>query len=263
MAQRLDWIKLHPQSWLHAHPSLGGWEIHAALVRRYPKAKVFIQEPSRVRLRRSQQQLQASGLQSLNPFRAKPTWLCENAVAQPVDMVWANMQWHVHADPMVLLRQWRDHLKPQGFLMFSFLGPDSLVELRQMHQQMSWPEPAAHWTDMHDVGDMLVQTGFAEPVMDMERITLSYPSAEQMLADLRSLGRNFHPQRFKSLRGKAWRTQWLQAVQAHWPRRDENGHLLLTFEIVYGHALRPLDRHRVDATTHISLDEMKSLLKSA
>jgi malonyl-CoA O-methyltransferase len=263
MALRLDWIKLQPLSWLHAQPSVGGWDIHGELVRRYPKAMVFVQEPSSTRLQRSQQQLQASGWQRLNPFRARSHWLSENAQALPVDMIWANMQWHLHPDPIALLQQWHRALNVQGFLMFSFLGPDALVELRQVHQHMDWPEPAAHWTDMHDCGDMLVQTGFAEPVMDMERITLSYSSAERMLVDLRSLGRNLHPNRFKSLRGKGWRQQWLQAVERYWPRRDDKGQLLLTFEIVYGHALRPPDRHRVDSTTRISLDEMKSLLRSA
>jgi malonyl-CoA O-methyltransferase len=261
MAQRLSWIKLQPQSWLHAQPSLGGWEIHDQLVQRYPKATVYIQEPSTQRLRRSQQKLQVSGLQSLNPFKAKPRWIGANAAAQPVDMIWANMQWHLHPDPISLLSQWHRTLNVQGFLMFSSLGPDALIELRQLHQLMGWPEPAALWTDMHDAGDMLVQTGFAEPVMDMERITLSYSSAERMLADLRSLGRNFHPQRFQALRGKGWLQQWTQAAQEHWPRRDENGQLLLTFEIVYGHAWRPPERHRVDATTRISLNEMKTLLK--
>jgi malonyl-CoA O-methyltransferase len=263
MARRLDWIKLQPQSWLHAQPSMGGWDIHDELVRRYPKATAYIQEPSQTRLQRSQQRLQASGWQSLNPFKAKPRWLSEETSGQPVDMIWANMQWHLHPDPLSLLRQWHRALNVHGFLMFSFLGPDALVELRQVHQRMGWPEPAAHWTDMHDCGDMLVQTGFAEPVMDMERITLSYSTAERMLDDLRSLGRNLHPNRFKSLRGKGWRRQWMQAVEQHWPRRDESGQLLLTFEIVYGHALRPPDRHRIDSTTHISLDEMKNLLRSA
>ncbi len=263
MSERLGWIKLQPQSWLHAQPSIGGWEIHAQLARRYPKATVYVQEPSMARLKRTQKQLQASGWQRLNPFKSKLHWMSVHDCTQTVDMVWANMQWHIHADPILLLRQWHQALNVNGFLMFSFMGPDTLMELRQLHQDKGWPEPAAHWTDMHDAGDMMVQTGFAEPVMDMERITLSYSSAERMLSDLRSLGRNFHPQRFGTLKGKGWREQWLQAVQHDWPRRDANGQLMLTFEIVYGHAMRVADRHRVEPTTRISLHEMQNLLKKS
>jgi len=261
MAQRLDWIKLQPKSWLHAQPSIGGWEIHRELVRRYPHATVYIQEPSLPRGRRSQQRLRGAGWQNLNPFKSKPRWLSPDNPTQPVDMIWANMQWHLHPDPLSLMRHWHQMLNVDGFLMFSSLGPDALIELRQLHQQMGWPEPSAQWTDMHDAGDMLVQTGFAEPVMDMERITLSYSSPERLLDDLRSLGRNMHPQRFQALRGKDWLRQWTRAAEQNWPRRDENGHILLTFEIIYGHALRPADRHRVDATTRISLGEMKNLLR--
>jgi malonyl-CoA O-methyltransferase len=63
--------------------------------------------------------------------------------------------------------------------MFSCLGPDTLRELRALYAALGWPPPAHEFTDMHDWGDMLVASGFAEPVMDMERITLSFatPSA--------------------------------------------------------------------------------------
>jgi malonyl-CoA O-methyltransferase len=176
-------------------------------------------------------------------------------------MVWANMQLHVHEEPQSLLQRWHQALRVDGFVMFSCLGPDSLMELRQLHEHMGWPVAGSNWTDMHDWGDMLVQTGFAEPVMDMERITLSYANAQGLLSDLRQLGRNLHPDRYARLRGRGWRQRWLEAVEAHWPKRSDDGQFLLTFEIVYGHALRPQARHRVDTTTRISLGEMKNMLR--
>jgi malonyl-CoA O-methyltransferase len=61
--------------------------------------------------------------------------------------------------------------------MFSCFGPDTLRELREhLPVALGWPAPAHEFTDMHDWGDMLAQAGFAEPVMDMERITLTFPT---------------------------------------------------------------------------------------
>jgi malonyl-CoA O-methyltransferase len=91
-------------------------------------------------------------------------------------MLWANMQLHMAADPQALIAQWQQALEVDGFLMFSCLGPDTLRELRAVYAALGWPPPAHEFTDMHDWGDMLVASGFAEPVIDMERITLSCAS---------------------------------------------------------------------------------------
>ncbi len=261
MQERLAWIKLQPRDWLHVNPSLGGWAVHEAIVQRYPKARAHLCEPSASRLELARTGMQGSVWHRLNPWRQKPHWHAAGRWPEAVDMVWANMQLHLHHQPPELLRWWHQMLRVDGFVMFSCLGPDSLNELRQLYDHMGWPAAGAEWTDMHDWGDMLVQAGFAEPVMDMERITLSYRHAEAMLTDLRALGRNVHPRRFPVCRGKGWRASLEQAIQNHWPRRSQDGQLLLTFEIVYGHAMRAPDRHRVDTTTRIPLGEMKKMLR--
>ena len=91
--------------------------------------------------------------------------------------------------------------------MFSCLGPDTLRELRSLYRSLGWPPPGHDFTDMHDWGDMLVHAGFAEPVMDMERITLTWETPQQVLDELRELGSNLHPDRFAALRGKEWKRQ--------------------------------------------------------
>ena len=86
------------------------------------------------------------------------------------------------------MAQWHRALAVDGYLMFSCLGPDTAKELRAVYADMGWP-PAGHaFTDMHDWGDMLVQAGFAEPVMDMERITLTFATPQRLLEELRELG---------------------------------------------------------------------------
>ena len=175
-------------------------------------------------------------------------------------MLWANMALHEAVDPQALLADWHSALKVNGFLMFSCLGPDTAIELREVYRQLGWP-PAGHdLTDMHDWGDMLVQAGFVEPVMDMERITLTYDSPARLLQELAELGRNFHPARFPALRGRLWRAR-LEAMLAE-RLAGADGRLSLTFEVIYGHALKAQAKIRVSALSSVSVEDMRSMLKT-
>jgi malonyl-CoA O-methyltransferase len=181
-------------------------------------------------------------------------------------MVWANMALHAAADPQTLLAQWQRALAPQGFLMFSCLGPDTLRELRTLYAAQGWGMPCHEFTDMHDWGDMLVQAGYAEPVMDMERIELAFTSPERLLQELRGLGRNLHRARHGALRGRSWRAQWMEAVASNLggpPARDGTGQgLKLGFEIIYGHAIKVAPRIRLSGHSAVSLADMRAMLQS-
>ncbi len=176
-------------------------------------------------------------------------------------MVWANMALHHVARPMELLQQWHRSVSTNGFLMFSCLGPDSLLELRDVYAAEGWPAPSHSFTDMHDWGDMLVACGFAEPVMDMERISLSYSSAEAMLEELRGLGRNLSTSRFPGLRSRAWRDALCTAIEQR-GARSPDGRLMLTFEVVYGHAYKPAPRVPLGASQTVSMEDMRAMLQA-
>jgi malonyl-CoA O-methyltransferase len=148
-----------------------------------------------------------------------------------------------------------------GFLMFSCLGPDTVRELRALHARLGWPAAGHEYTDMHDWGDMLVHAGFAEPVMDMERIVLTWATPEAALAELRTLGRNLHPARFPALRGKAWHRALKQALPELAPAEEGGGRIALTFEVIYGHAFKPAPRVALSAESAVSLREMRSMLQ--
>ena len=259
MLERLEFIRLQPQRWAHWEPLRGGIEAHRKLLQRYPKAPVWLVAGQASHA----QAVLASGRGrwwQLSRWTAPAT---ELGMPTPgaVQMLWANMLLHHAADPQALIADWHRALAVDGFLMFSCFGPDTLRELRRIYAQQGWPEPAHEFTDMHDWGDMLVHAGFAEPVMDMERITLSYETPERLLAELRELGRNLHAQRFPGLRGRRWRADLLQALQAL-ARPDEQGRLCLTFEVVYGHALKPAPRHKVQSQSQIGLDDMRRMLRT-
>jgi malonyl-CoA O-methyltransferase len=152
-------------------------------------------------------------------------------------------------------------LKTEGFVMFSCLGPDSLRELRDLYANLGWPAPSHDFTDMHDWGDMLLQSGFAAPIMDMERITLTYETPEALLNDLRSLGRNLNPQRFAACRGRSWLKQLHQQLRQQLASPAQDGRLALTFEVIYGHAFKAPTRLAIKPETQVSLEQMKAQLQ--
>lgn len=256
MTDRLQWFRDKPASWMHWEPVRGGLAAHQLLRDCLPEATCHVaalDEPA--------------ALAALGDVPA-PVWhparWLRRAGARAVTsetqvaMLWANMLLHLEPQPQTLMRRWHDHIHTNGFLMFSCLGPDTLSELRSVYAAQGWPLPAHAFTDMHDWGDMLVQSGFAEPVMDMERVVLTYSGADAVLADLRSLGRNLSDQRFPALRGRGWHARLRQSLEMGLPR-GEDGRLQLSFEIIYGHAYKAAPRKR-DAAT-VSLDEMRAMLR--
>ncbi|MBC7437476.1 MAG: biotin synthase [Bdellovibrionales bacterium] len=261
MEDRLQWIKLQPQAWANWEPVRGGLQAQALLQARYPQARCSLIETQPVRA------TVAAGA-AARPWWSPARWTGgQVAVELPADasvqMLWANMALHTSAEPQALIAQWHRALATDGFLMFSCLGPDSLRELRGMYRLLGWPAPGHDFTDMHDWGDMLVHAGFAEPVMDMERITLTYETPALLLADLRELGRNFHPARFASLRGRSWKRELEDDLSLYLSDPAESGRLRLTFEIIYGHAVKPAPRLKLSAQSAVSLQDMRAMLQGA
>lgn len=259
MVDRLQWIRLQPDAWAHWGPMRGGLQAQRALAERYPRARCLLveDEPGR-----------AEAARSLQPAWWHPQrWTGPDiAVREPsegeVQMVWSNMALHADPDPQGTFARWRRVLAQDGFVMFSCLGPDTLRELRAIHARAGWPPPAQDFVDMHDWGDLLVQAGFAEPVMDVEHITLTYSTADTLLSDLRELGRNLAPGRGPGLRGRHWLARWRDAVtQGLSGAADAPDRLSLRFEIIYGHALRPAPRASVAPVTAVPLSEIRSALR--
>jgi malonyl-CoA O-methyltransferase len=258
MEDRLQWIRLQPSAWAHWEAVRGGLQGHALLARRYPKAHCSVIETQPVREAIAREKLG-------RPWWARwkgPSTDFGNPAQASVQMLWANMALHAAADPQALIARWHSALATDGFLMFSCLGPDTLRELRGLYASLGWPPAGPEFTDMHDWGDMLVHAGFAEPVMDMERITLSFESPARLLAELRELGCNLHPGRFGALRGRQWRAGLEKALAGGLSDPAEGGRLRLTFEIIYGHALKPAPRMQVAAQSAVSLRDMRSMLQA-
>ncbi|HWI38048.1 MAG TPA: methyltransferase domain-containing protein [Burkholderiales bacterium] len=147
--------------------------------------------------------------------------------SESVQLVWSNMALHWLNDPLAAFREFSRVLVPDGLVMFSTLGPDTLKELRA-----AGADSRVHaFIDMHDLGDMLVAAGLTSPVMEMEVLTIDYRSGARLLEDLRASGQtNARADRPRGLAGRRFGERLRAALEAT-PQ--------ITYEVVYGHAWKP------------------------
>ena len=179
---------------------------------------------------------------------AAPQLICADAERLPVaaasiDLAFSNLvlQW---CDAARVLGEVARVLPPGGLFLFSTFGPDTLKELRDAF--IAAGDRGAHvraFADMHDVGDALVQAGFADPVMEMEMVTLEYASVDSLASDLKAVGaRNAPASRQRGLYG---RNRWTRVVAAYEASR-RGGSLPASYEVVYGHAWKTAPRRLAD-----------------
>lgn len=252
MAERLPLIRLQPQRVLDWWSEAGG--AGDLLARQYRSAH-------RVSVELAPEGAGAGWRRLLRPWRVPAETVTEADVpAQaPVQLVWANMVLHWIDDLPALLARWHAALAVDGVLMLSCFGPDTLRELRALYRDCGWGPAASTLVDMHDLGDALVHAGFADPVMDMEVLRLSWPSAAALRAELRTLGGNTSPQRFAGLRTPRWQARLDAELEER--LRGPGGRLGLSFEIVYGHAFKPAPRLQAGPRTEVSLETMRAMLR--
>ncbi len=171
------------------------------------------------------------------PGVPRPSLACADAERLPlaagaVDLVFSNLalQW---CDASRVFAESARVLAPGGLVLFSTFGPDTLRELRAAFAAADGAPHVNRFVDMHDLGDALVHAGFADPVMDMELVTLEYDSVGAVLRDLKAIGAvNSLPARSRGLTGRA---RWRRMTDAYEGLR-RGGTLPATWEVVYGHA---------------------------
>lgn len=191
----------------------------------------------------------------------------QQLAVETVDLLWSNLQLHWLAQPVQWLQQWRSVLRPQGYVMFSCFGPDTLRKLRDVYTRQGWSAPAQSFVDMHDIGDMLLHAGFSDPVVDMEKLHLHFSDASALRAELRELGRNTASRRSSATRGRRWLREWDTVVKEGLAGAD--GRLYLEIEVIYGHAFCMGDAPTASvaepsdgaAETRIGLEEMRQKLR--
>ena len=230
MLERLDLVRLQPAVVLDVGAGTG--IATAALARRYKKARVAALDIALPMLMQARRRA---------PWLRKIHCVCADAERPPFadaccDLIFSNLtlQWCNDLDKV--LQALRRLLRPGGLLMFTTLGPDTLKELRESWAAVDRYSHVNAFLDMHDVGDALVRARFADPVMDVERMTLTYRDAQALMRDLKTLGsHNVTAGRPRALTGKGR----LKAVIAAYERHRRDGVLPASYEVVYGHAWAP------------------------
>lgn len=185
-----------------------------------------------------------------------PSFICADFARLPLehnssDLLWSNLALHWHPQPDRVFVEWKRVLRVDGLLMFSCFGPDTFKELRTAFAAADNTPHVLPFIDMHDFGDMLVNTGFSTPVMDMEMITVTYESADKLLADVRAWGGNPLATKRRGLFGKS---AWQRVIRTLDQLRRPDGKIPLSFEIIYGHAFRPVPTVTASGETIIRMD---------
>jgi len=148
-----------------------------------------------------------------------------------VDLVVSNLMLQWCDDLDTALREIRRVLKPNGFFTFTTFGPDTLSELRAAWAAVDEYSHVNTFIDMHDVGDALMRAGLTEPVLDVERVTLTYPDVLALMRDLKVIGaHNVTAGRPRGLVGR----QRLRGVEQAYEAWRHEGRIPATYEVVYG-----------------------------
>lgn len=227
LLERLELFRISPRRILDAGCGTGHGA--RALLERYRRAAVLALD-------------HAPGM--LHAARRRRPWLrrldaiCADAAALPladasVDLVFSNLMLQWCNEPDRVFGEIRRVLRPGGLLLFTTFGPDTLKELRAAWRAADGATHVSRFIDMHDLGDALVRAGLAEPVMDVEHLTLTYADLRGLMRDLKTMGaRNATAGRSRGLTGR----RRLAAVEAHYETLRRDGRLPATWEVVYGHA---------------------------
>ncbi len=242
LLDKLDYIKLSPQMMLDA--GVGTGEAVVPLMKRYKKSQLVALDLSERMLAKAKEhgsllrkpQLVCADIEQL-PFRENSFEL----IFSSLSLQWCN-------DLQATLRDLLAVLKPGGLLMFSTFGPDTLKELRACWRQIDDAVHVNQFKDMHDVGDALMQAGFADPVMEAETITVNYASVDRLMADLRAIGANTTAEG-----GRAGLTTpaLLSKLRLAYERYRSAELLPASYEVVYGHAWKLADSRQSSTELHV------------
>lgn len=256
LLERLDLLKMTPKRIL----DLGSGTGHCteALAERYPAARIVALDLAESMLRHTRQRFSR-----WQRFRKKHAFVCGDAENLPFadnsfDLLLSNLTVQWCGDLEQTFSEFRRVLKPGGALFYTTLGPDTLKELRASWAEVDERVHVNTFLDLHDVGDAMLRARLAEPVMDMEHITLTYRDSMSLMRDLKELGaHNVNPGRSEGLTGP----RKLKAVMQAYERfRQTDGLLPATYEVIYGHAWRGDEtlRQPVDpAVVGVPLEQLK------
>ncbi len=247
MLQRLDYIRYQPGVILDVGAGTG--EATLALAKRFRQARTIALDFALPMLQRARKR---------GSWLRRPRCVCGDAEQLPladqsVDLIFSNATLQWCNDLEGALREFLRVLRPDGLLLFSTYGPATLQELRASWAAVDGTPHVSPFADLHDIGDAMLRVGLFNPVVDVDRMQLTYPDVPGLMRDLKTLGaHNVTAGRRRGLTGKGQLRAMCEAYEGY--RSD--GRLPASYEVVYGHAWAPRQRTR-DGVTRIPLDGLR------
>jgi len=249
MLERFDYIKATPKVVLDIGAGTG--EHTASLAKIFPRSRVIgvdVAEPMLQQLKK-----RSKWLKPLRPVCADMQYL--PFADQSVDLIFSSLalQWCESLEET--FSEFNRILRPGGFVLFSTFGPDTLKELRQSWAEVDDQVHVHNFMDMHDIGDAMMRSGMAEPVMDVENFTLTYSDVFSLMRELKAIGaHNVEDDRPRGLTGRGR----MAALEKAYSQFKQNGVWPASYEVVYGHAwANPNVQQAADMPPQVSIDLLK------
>jgi len=253
LLEKLEVVKIKPELILDAGAGTG--LAIPALFARYKKAQLVALDLSENMLEQSSRH---GGI-----FRS-PHLVCADIERLPFsddtfDLVFSSLSMQWCNDLNAALLEAKRVLRPGGLFVFTTFGPDTLKELRHSWGKVDAVNHVNQFIDMHDIGDALLQDGFAEPVMEAEILTLTYDSVDEIMHDLKAIGASvtagaLQPgEAGKGLGGKAM----MQTVRQTYEQFRRKNVLPASYEVIYGHAWKPQSvniKNHATKTQHVKFE---------
>lgn len=248
LLERLDVIHCDPGRILDLGAGTGACA--RSLMQRYPLADIIALDIAHAMLRKTQARIGDTRYLTCVCADGERLPFADNSF----DFIFSNLmlQWCTELIPV--FTELRRVLRPGGLLLFTSFGPDTLMELRASWSDVDDYTHVNSFIDMHNVGDALVTTRWAEPVIDAERITVTYREVGTLMQDLKHIGaHNVTRQRPRGLTGR----QRMNKMIAAYEQFREDGVLPASYEVVYGHAWAPNEKNPAVAIPEVSLDGLQ------
>jgi len=255
MFSRLDLVKLAPQAIVDAGCGTGHASI--ALAKKFDKSRIISLDIAMGMLKQATTK-QNWVKRSLGLTRQ--SLLCADIENLPIQssstgLVWSNLALQWCNDLDLVFQEAHRVLHPEGLVMFSTFGPDTLKELRLATNADPNHVHVSRFIDMHDIGDALIRAGFTAPVLDVEHFVLTYDDVLGVMRDLKAIGaHNATHGRSRGLQGKGF----LKKLTENYEQFRQDGKLPATFEVVYGHAWKPEQKFQSeDGSVPITMHKRK------
>ena len=253
---RLQMLKLNPSTILDIGSGTG--ESVRGLRDQFPESQVIASDIALPMLLQAQQT-------QVSLWQATPSICCDaehlSFKDESVDLIFSTSTFQWCEDLNRVFAECSRILKTDGVLIFTSFGPDTLKELRQSWLQVDTKNHVHSFIDMHHIGDLLLANHYADPVVDMEVITLEYQQARQLLQDLKDTGSRgkFKTRDDNVLTGLMGKDKFQQFEAAYEVYRQINGLLPASYEVIYGYARKPpAKKHDIsDTEIHIPVDQIK------